>query len=48
MSESTSYLQFHKILSDESYTLGRDINQFITDFGSRCKLMETKEAMEAA
>lgn len=33
--ESTSYYQFHKILSDDSYTLGRNVVDFIKEFESR-------------
>lgn len=33
--EATSYYQFHKILSDDSYTLGRSLSEFITEFQSR-------------
>jgi len=32
--EATSYYQFHKILSDDSYTLGRNIVDFIKEFES--------------
>ncbi|CAG9313575.1 unnamed protein product [Blepharisma stoltei] len=33
--ESSSYYQFHKILSSESYTLGKTIADFLTSFASQ-------------
>ncbi|CAG9316917.1 unnamed protein product [Blepharisma stoltei] len=33
--ESSSYYQFHKILSSESYTLGKSISDFISSFTSQ-------------
>jgi hypothetical protein len=43
--ESSSYYQFHKILSSESYTLGKSISDFVASFSAQYRNPEESVAM---
>lgn len=43
--ESSSYYQFHKILSSESYTLGRSISEFVKSFSEQYRNPEESVCM---
>lgn len=43
--ESSSYYQFHKILSSENYTLGKSISDFITSFSAQYRNPEESVSM---